>query len=228
MKKPPQSSLQVVDIDVDRLDPNPWNVNRMSDETMAKLADYIAREGLVEPIVVRRRGDRFQILGGEHRFRICSGKLGYKTLPCVVVDLDDRRAKILPINLNEMSGQPVPALLASLLHDLNRDTDLADLERLLPYPKSEMTDLLQLLRLPEGLEARLEEEAMRQEADTPVIASIALTRAQNAIFEAAMERAKAEVGEGTGWKGRALERLARAYLDESDTDPLAHEEETTI
>jgi ParB/RepB/Spo0J family partition protein len=212
MRKPPKSSLQVVDIDVDLLDPNPWNVNRMSDETMAKLADYIAREGLVEPIVVRRLGERFEILGGEHRFRICSGKLGYKTMPCVIVDLDDRRAKILSINLNEMSGQPVPALLASLLHDLNRDTDLADLERLLPYQRAEMADLLQLLRLPEGLEKRLEEEAKLQDEEMPIICSVALSRAQHAVFDAAMVRAKSDVGDGTSWKGRALELMARAFL----------------
>ena len=207
--------LEVIELTVDQLDPNPWNTNRMSDDMAAKLADYIGREGLVEPIVVRRKGERFEILGGYHRWKICSERLGFKTMPCVVLDLDDHRAKILSVNLNEMSGEPVPSLVANLLHDLNRESNLEDLERLLPYAKAEMADMLQILRLPEGLEARLEEEAKRLEEERPVIVSIALSRTQNAMFETALERVRAEIGDGSGWKGRALERLATAYLERS-------------
>ena len=205
--------LEIVEIPVDQLDANAWNVNRMPVEMLEKLSGYIEREGLAEPIVVRRKGERFEILGGYHRWVICSERLGYKTMPCVVVDVDERRAKILSINLNEMAGQSVPTLLANLLHDLNRESELADLERVLPYQRAEMEDLLQLLRLPEGLESRLEEEAKRQDEEMPVIVSIALSRGQLASLEKALDRAKAEVGEGMGFRGRALERMAHAYLD---------------
>ncbi len=219
--------LEMVELPVEQLDPNPWNTNRMSDEMAGKLADYIAHEGLVEPIVVRRIADRFQILGGYHRWKICRERLGHTSMPCVVVDLDDRRAKVLSVNLNEMAGEPVPSLLANLLHDLNRETTLEDLEKLLPFAKAEMVDLLSILKLPEGLGARLEEEAKRQEEEMAVIVSIAMTRAQNATFEAALERVKTEIGSGGGWKGRALERLALAYLDSSSNERLAAKEQIT-
>lgn len=213
--------LQVVQIPVDLIDPCAWNVNRMSEEMADKLAAYIEREGLVEPIVVRRKGTegRYEIIGGEHRWRICKGRLGFSSMPCVVVDVDDRRARIMSVNLNEMSGQALPARLASLIHELNRETSLEDLERLLPYERAEMADMLNLLRLPEGLEQRLEEEAKRQDEETPVIVSIALTRAQHATFDSALERVRVEIGDGAGWKGRALERMARAYVSTTPPDP---------
>ena len=116
--------MEIVQVPVGLLVPCPWNVNRMTAEIEHKLTEYIRREGLVEPMVVRphpTEKDRYEILGGFHRWKICKEKLGYEFMPCVVVDLDDKRAKVLSVNLNEMTGEPVPALLSELLHDLNRE-----------------------------------------------------------------------------------------------------------
>jgi len=49
-------------------------------------------------------------------------------VPCSIVELDDRRAKILSINLNEMKGESVPALLGRVIHDLEMELSLEDLE----------------------------------------------------------------------------------------------------
>lgn len=208
-------ALQIVEIPVGHLIPNPWNVNRMSAEIEHKLTEYLRREGLVEPMVVRphpTEAERYEILGGYHRWKICKEKLGYEAMPCVVVDLDDKRAKILSINLNEMSGEPVPALLSELLHDLNREIAIEDLETLLPYDASAIEDALELLKLPEGLDRMLEEEAAKEEAEAPVIVSVVLDKKQYAVVEAAMERAIREVGAIKNRKGRAIELMAAAYL----------------
>jgi ParB/RepB/Spo0J family partition protein len=208
-------ALQIVEIPVGHLIPNPWNVNRMPAEIEHKLTEYLRREGLVEPMVVRphpSEAERYEILGGYHRWKICKEKLGYESMPCVVVDLDDKRAKVLSINLNEMSGEPVPALLAELLHDLNREIAIEDLETLLPYDASAIEDALELLKLPEGLDRMLEEEAAKEEAEAPVIVSIVLDKKQYVVVEAAMERAIREVGAIKNRKGRAIELMAVAYL----------------
>ena len=204
--------LEIEQIPIDRLIPNPWNVNRMDEETMHKLTEYIRREGLVEPIVVRPKGDRFEILGGEHRWKICKDRLGYKKMPCVVVDVDDKRAKILSVNLNEMTGQPVPSLLADLLHDLNREISLDDLETLLPYSKDELNDALELLKLPEGLDRILDEEAKKREEDMPAVVTLVLDRKQREVFEQALEKAFKEIGAVKNRKARAVELMAEAYL----------------
>jgi ParB/RepB/Spo0J family partition protein len=210
--------MEVIEIPVDSLRPCPWNVNRMSAAIEHKLTEYIRREGLVEPIVVRphpTETGRYQILGGFHRWKICKEKLGYESMPCVVVHLDDKRAKILSINLNEMTGEPVPALLSELLHDLNREIAVEDLETLLPYDSSAIEDALELLKLPEGLDRLLEEEAAKEEAEAPVILSLVLDKKQYAVVEAAIDHAIRTVGAIKNRKGRAVELMAAAYLREA-------------
>jgi ParB family transcriptional regulator, chromosome partitioning protein len=140
-------AFELVEIGVGRLEANPWNPNRMSEEMYHKLKAYIKREGLVEPIVVRPKGEGYEILGGFHRWKIAS-ELGYETVPCAVVNLDDRRAKILSINLNEMKGQSVSALLSELVHDLSQELTLEDLETQLPYTEAELKDALEVDLLP--------------------------------------------------------------------------------
>jgi ParB family chromosome partitioning protein len=163
-------AFELMDIEINKLQPNPWNPNRMSYEMYHKLKAYIKREGLVEPIVVRPKGDGYQILGGYHRWKIAK-ELGYETVPCAVVELDDRRAKILSVNLNEMKGQSVSSLLSVLIHDLSEELTLEDLESQLPYTEAELKDALELMKIPDGLEAYLNEEVERAERERPHILS---------------------------------------------------------
>jgi ParB/RepB/Spo0J family partition protein len=204
--------LTVVEIDVEKLTPNPWNPNRMSDEMRSKLKVYIEREGFVEPIVVRPHGDGYQILGGYHRWQIAD-ELGYKTVPCVIVDLDDRRAKILSVNLNEMKGQSLPNLLANLVHDLSKELTLEDLETQLPYSVEELRDSLELLKIPDGLEAYLDEEAERQRREQPTILSFVVEDAET--VEKAITVAQ-QTHSGGLTRGRALVEIARSYIGEDE------------
>ena len=207
-KKAGVEKLTITEIPVEKLTPNPWNPNRMSEEMRSKLKAYIDREGFVEPIVVRPHGEGFQILGGFHRWGIARD-LGYPTVPCVVVDLDDRRAKVLSINLNEMKGQSLPSLLAALVHDLSKELTLDDLESQLPYSVSELKDSLELLKIPDGLEAFLEEEAAKLERDRPTILSFVVEDAE--IVEKAIAAAQGKHGGGLT-RGRALVEIARQYI----------------
>jgi len=206
-----ESALKVHDLPVGKLEPNPWNPNRVHPEMFAKLRAYIEREGFVEPLVVRRQGDKYQILGGEHRWRIAK-ELGHEAVPCVTVNLDDRRAKILTVNLNELKGQSVPALLAELVHDLSRDVSLADLATQLPYGLDELEDFQALLQIPDGLESLLEEESERMERERPRVLSFALSPEQEAVVEDAIGKAVGEVA-GTS-RGAALTHIAERFLNE--------------
>jgi ParB/RepB/Spo0J family partition protein len=204
-------ALQITDIPIDKLTPNPWNPNRMTPEMRHKLKEYIKREGFVEPIVVRPKAEGFEILGGFHRWSIAQ-ELGHATVPCVVVNLDDRRAKILSVNLNEMKGQSLPDLLANLVHDLSREATLADLETQLPYSLNELKDSLELLKIPDGLEAYLADEVARQEKLRPQILSFVVDDAE--AVEAAIKAAMARQ-ESNPTRGRALLEICRQYLTEN-------------
>ncbi len=205
------NALEVVELPVEKLNPNPWNPNRMAPEMYHKLLEYLRREGLVEPLVVRPRGEAYEILGGYHRWKICREELGYESVPCVVVDLDDQRAKVLSVNLNELKGQSLPELLAQLIHDLSREVSLDDLATQLPYSSAELTDVLEVLKVPDGLKAYLDGEVERAERERPQILSFVVD--DPAPIEAALGTAQAKGGPGTS-RGRALLDVCRSYLSE--------------
>jgi ParB-like chromosome segregation protein Spo0J len=203
--------LTVVEIGVEESTPNPWNPNRMSEAMRGKLKAYLQREGFVEPLVVRPLGKGYQILGGFHRWEIAK-ELGYRTVPCVVVDVDDKRAKILSVNLNEMRGQSLPTLLASLIHDLSKELVLEDLEKQLPYSIEELKDSLDLLKIRDGLDDFLRAEAERQAKDRPQILTFVVEDAS--VVEEAIEAAKRRLGIGT--RGAALVAIARSYVEREE------------
>ena len=205
-------AFELVEIDVGNLKPNPWNPNRMSEEMYHKLKAYVKREGLVEPIVVRPKGDGYEILGGFHRWKIAK-ELGYETVPCAVVELDDRRAKILSINLNEMKGQSVSALLSDLVHDLSRELTLKDLESQLPYTEADLKDALEIMKIPDGLEAYLDAEVEKAERERPHILSFVVEDVET--VEKALESASQRNGGLT--RGKSLVEIARAYVGEVST-----------
>ena len=207
--------MEVTEIKVDLLEPNGWNVNRMEKPMMNKLAAFIKREGLAEPFVVRphpKKEGRYEILGGFHRWTICREQLGYETVPCVIADLNDKRAKILSVNLNSMSGQAVPSLLSNLLHDLEQEMPMPDLEATLPFDQGEITDFLSLMQVPEGFADELEQEAKQKDKDAPEVVTIILDRKQHGLWEQALEAAQDEVGGARNPKARTLELMATRYL----------------
>jgi len=202
-------AFELKEIGVESLKANPWNPNRMSEEMYHKLKAYVKREGLVEPIVVRPLGDGYQILGGYHRWKIATD-LGYETVPCAVVELDDRRAKILSVNLNEMKGQSVSVLLSELVHDLSQELTLEDLESQLPYSEVELKDVLEIMKIPDGLEAYLNDEVEKAERERPHILSFVVDDVET--VEQAIEKASQAGGGLT--RGKSLVEVARAYVGE--------------
>jgi ParB-like chromosome segregation protein Spo0J len=209
--------MEVLQIAVEALSANSWNVNRMSPGMMKKLTAYLKREGLVEPIVVRphpTHDGRYEILGGFHRWTICKDQLGYQTVPCVVLKgLDDRRAKILSINLNSMKGETVPSLLSDLLHDLQQEMPLADMEFTLPYDAGEIVDVLSLMQLPDDFADELEDEAQRMDDEAPTVLTLVLDKRQAEQWDRAVEMAKDEVGGARNPKARTLEVITGRYLE---------------
>jgi ParB/Sulfiredoxin domain len=219
------AATNVVELNVHDLVPNAWNVNRMSNAMMRKLKAYVKREGLVEPLVVRPHPTlegKYEILGGFHRWQICKDELAYVTVPCVVVEgLDDKRAKVLSVNLNSMSGETVPSLLSNLLHDLQQEMPLPDLEATLPFDSGEIVDFLALMQTPEGFADELEADAAEQDANSPVVLTIVLDRRQAALWEEAAELASTEVGGARNPKARTLELMTEHFLSTTKAEEQA-------
>lgn len=89
----PQSDEELRNIDVDLIERGPWQPREHFDEeALRELADSIAQQGVVQPIVVRQKSqNRFEIVAGERRWR-ASQKAGLSKIPAVIKTFDDQTA----------------------------------------------------------------------------------------------------------------------------------------
>jgi ParB family transcriptional regulator, chromosome partitioning protein len=74
-------------VPIDRVDPNP-NQPRQVMGDLSELMASISEKGVIEPLIVRQRGERFQIVAGERRYQ-AAVQVGLHELPVVVRDADD-------------------------------------------------------------------------------------------------------------------------------------------
>ena len=132
-------TLRLAEIDVDLLNPNPWNTNIVTPENEHKIEESLKRFGMFRPIIARNLPDgSFEILGGEHRWSIAK-KLGYKTVPVVNLgEIDNTKAKEIGLVDNGRYGEDDALALADLLRDIGGADDLLSF---LPYSGDELESL---------------------------------------------------------------------------------------
>ena len=109
------NTLQVVEVPIDDLRPDPANPRRISDTQLEALTQGIETFGLVQPVLARREDKT--VIGGHQRLT-AARRLGYKTVPVVWLDISLEQARLLNLSLNKISGEWDNELLARLLADL--------------------------------------------------------------------------------------------------------------
>lgn len=124
-----------LEVDINLLSPNPWNTNVVSPENEAKLDASLKRFGVFKPILVRRKGKKLEILGGQHRWEGAK-RLGLKEVPVVDLgDIDDKTAQEIGLADNARYGVDDADGLASLMKSLGQP---AELSAFLPFSDREL------------------------------------------------------------------------------------------
>src|SRR5215203_453344 len=81
------SGEELLDLDLDLIEPNSEQPRtRFTEENLDELAQSIRTNGIVQPIVVRRKGSRYQIVAGERRWRAAQ-RAGLQKVPSVVKEV---------------------------------------------------------------------------------------------------------------------------------------------
>jgi len=117
------------EITVALIEPNPYQPRKeFADEALADLVDSIRAEGLLQPIIVRPLGDRFQLIAGERRWRAFQ-KLAIRTIPARVMSSSDASSASLALieNLQRADLNPIEEAhgYASLIRDFDLTQDAA-------------------------------------------------------------------------------------------------------
>ena len=85
-----QDMSDVLRIPVDLIEPNPFQPRMSFDpEALQELADSVRTFGLIQPLTVRKKGSKYQIISGERRFRACT-MAGMDMIPAYIRDANDQ------------------------------------------------------------------------------------------------------------------------------------------
>ena len=208
--------LNVQNIPIDKLTPNPWNPNRVSDEMMLKLKNTIKRHGYIQPIIVRVKGEGYEIVDGEHRFRLFRDELKAKEIPAVVLEgVSDTDAKLITLTINGVHGENIPLKYAELIDSLSIEIRLEDLAKLLPETESELKHLQELIQFPlDDLAEAIEEEVERVDKDAPRLIQFVVYKNQEETINSALEKATVGISaESRTKKAEALEKICKHCME---------------
>ncbi|HKU66608.1 MAG TPA: ParB/RepB/Spo0J family partition protein [Candidatus Baltobacteraceae bacterium] len=184
-------------IPVDRIRPNPHQPRKTFDpQALDELKASIGEHGVLVPILVRERGDGYELIAGERRWRACAA-LGRSTVPAIVRTSDDRESLEVAIieNLQRENLNPLEeaAGIAELIdsHDFTQEQVAQRLGKSRPA----VTNALRLLGLPEVIKALIAEGSLSAAHARAILAApetqrieLAKRAAQLGISVRALER----------------------------------------
>jgi ParB family chromosome partitioning protein len=136
-------------VPIDQVDPNP-NQPRQVMGDLSELIASIAEKGIIEPLVVRQRGGRFQIIAGERRYQ-AAVQAGLRELPVVIREVDDTEVIELALIENIQRKDLTPFEEAEALHGLTDRCGYTheDLARRLGKSRTSVTESLSLISMPD-------------------------------------------------------------------------------
>lgn len=210
--------MQIVELPLDNLKEAPWNANEMDPAMLDHLAESISRYGMVQNLVVRPLSDGFyEVLSGNQRLRVLHDR-GHAVVPCMVIDLDDARARLLAQALNRVHGEDDLGLKAELLREVIESMPQQEVLALLPETAESLAELASLGQ--ESMAEYLQGWQKAQQARLKHL-QVQLIPSQLEIVEEALARfipmARKSLGDSPNAKGTALFLLCSEYLQQGET-----------
>lgn len=164
--------------------PNPTQPRRDFDETaLEELADSIRTLGLIQPITVRKSGDKYLIISGERRWRAAQ-LAGVETLPAYIRDVDDENlhamALVENIQRQDLNAIEIALGLQRLIEECGLTQDA--LAEKVGKRRSTIANYMRLLRLADPVQLAVKEGAISM-GHAKAIASIEQQKQQISVLK---------------------------------------------
>lgn len=146
----PQDTSDVLRVPIELIEPNPYQPRLAFDsEALQELAESIKTLGLIQPITVRRKGTKYQIISGERRFRACS-MAGMDMIPAYIRDANEQGMLEMAIVENIQRENLDPIEVALSYQRLIEECNLTQEQMAVRVGKKRVsvTNSLRLLKLP--------------------------------------------------------------------------------
>ena len=219
----PAQSAGLAEIPLDRIVPNPFQPRKVFDEgALDELRSSIEEHGVLVPIIVRPRGDRFQIIAGERRWRACAA-LRRPTIPAIVREESDRAsletAIVENLQREDLNALEEAAGFAQLVDDYEMTQE--EVARRVGKSRPAVANALRLLALPDSIKTMIAQRRLsgghaRALLAAPESARVGLASraADEALSVRELERLASDAGAMQTKRGAAPRRTLSA--DEAD------------
>lgn len=144
-------------VSIEKIHPNPNQPRTHFNETeLEELSESIREHGVLQPLLVRRKGDEFEIIAGERRYQ-ASKIAGLSELPVIIKDVDDQKMLELALIENLQRSDLNPIEEAKGYRQLIKASGMTQeaLSKAVSKSRSAITNSLRLLDLPERVQELL-------------------------------------------------------------------------
>ena len=155
--EPANPEGQVSDIPVDSISRGTYQPRtHFEPEALQELADSITAQGLIQPILLRRRGGGYELIAGERRWRAAQ-LAGLESIPAIVREMDDNAVAAVTLIENIQREDLNPLEEARALHRLKNEFSMTDLAvaEAVGRSRAAVTNLIRLLDLDERVSEML-------------------------------------------------------------------------
>lgn len=182
-------SEMMLEVSPERIDPNPNQPRQHIDaDKLRELAQSMTEQGVVQPLVVRRVGARFQIIAGERRWRAAK-QAGLTMVPVVVREAND--AELLEIalveNIQREELNPIEEASAYRRLVMELGYSQEQVAHRVGKDRSTVANLLRLLRLPREIRSLIAEQKLSPGHARPLL-SLARPEVQIEIARSVVEK----------------------------------------
>ena len=133
------------------------------ENAISELADSIDKNGLIQPITVRKIDDHYEIIAGERRFRALN-LLGYKEAPCIVIEADDMQSANMALVENIQRSNLSAIEEARAYNNILNTTNIKqiDLAKQMGKSQASVANKLRLLTLPKNIQSMVIDKAITE------------------------------------------------------------------
>ncbi len=162
---------KIIEIEINKITPNPYQPRKIfKEEEIVELANSIEKNGLINPIVVKKDEDKYILISGERRLRAFE-YLGKETIPARILEIDDKGLFLLSIVENLQRVDLTDIEKGESFKKLKEKFKLKDEEiaNLIGISRASVTNYIRLTKLPDYIKKDLLEKKVSMGQIKPII-----------------------------------------------------------
>jgi ParB family chromosome partitioning protein len=215
-----ETGTPVVDVAVDLVDPNPFQPRQVfDDESIEDLKRSILAKGVLQPVLLRRNGERFQLIVGERRWR-ASRAAGLESIPALVRETasdEDMLELAVLENLQREDLNPIEVAHAILKLQTTCSLTQEAVADKLGVSRAHVANTVRLLKLPDRIKAALCEGKITS-GHARVLLGVLDPAEQSELFERFLVDGRPTVREAEGIKRLSSGKSRNGKHDHSVAD----------